>query len=197
MKKLYWRPRAVSKTALILISILSIGGMVLVENFQVTKQRSFYEEKIKATALMVSSMEVIREARLALGVPIDLDKDPTGSGMVGLPMSPTTSISGVLEAKQTSANPNFAGVVVDMLKRAGVEEGDTVAVGVSGSFPAINLATYCALEVLKVKPIIIASAAASQWGANIPELTWLDMEKAPLRPRPHLLPFRGGVHRGL
>lgn len=177
MKKLYWRPRAVSKTALILIAILSIGGIILVENFQVTKKRDNYEEKVKATELMIAGMEIIREARDALGYDIDYEKDPTGSGMIGLPMSATTSISGVLQAKQTSVNPNFAGVLVEMLKRAGVNEGDAVAVGVSGSFPAINLATYCALEAIKAKPIIIASAAASQWGANIPELTWLDMEK--------------------
>jgi poly-gamma-glutamate system protein len=177
MKKLYWRPRAVSKTALILIAILSIGGLLLIENYQVTKNRSFYEEKVKAAELAVAGMEVIREARDALGVTIDLDKDPTASGLVGLPMSATTSISGVLEAKQTSVNPNYAGVILDMLIRAGVKEGDTVAVGVSGSFPAINLAAYCAMEVLKVKPIVIASTAASQWGANIPDLTWLDMEK--------------------
>ncbi len=177
MKKIYWRPRAVSKTALILIAILSTGGLILVETVQVTKKRSFYEEKIKAAAMSVAGMEVIREARISLEVPIDPTKDPTGSGMIGIPMSPTTSISGILSAKQTSVNPNFAGVVVDMLKRAGVNEGDTVAVGVSGSFPAINLAVYAALEALKVKPIIISSTSASQWGANIPELTWLDMER--------------------
>ena len=177
MKKLYWRPRAVSKTALTLIAVLSAGGIILVENYQVSRKRSFYEEKLKATEIAISGQEVIREARDALGVPIDIEKDPTGSGLVGIPMSATTSISGVLESKQTSTNPNFAGVVVDMLKRAGVKEGDTVAVGVSGSFPAINLAVYSAIEALKLKPIVIASAAASQWGANIPELTWLDMEK--------------------
>ena len=51
-----------------------------------------------------------------------------------------------------------------------------VAVGLSGSFPAMNVAVYSALYELGVEPIIISSTAASQWGANDPNFTWLDME---------------------
>jgi poly-gamma-glutamate system protein len=64
-----------------------------------------------------------------------------------------------------------------MLKRADIKEGDVVAVGCSGSFPALNACVYAALETLKAKPIVIASASASQWGANVPDLMWLDMER--------------------
>ena len=35
-----------------------------------------------------------------------------------------------------------------MLKEAGVQEGDVVAVGLSGSFPALNICTYAACDVL-------------------------------------------------
>jgi poly-gamma-glutamate system protein len=86
-------------------------------------------------------------------------------------------LAGDLNAKQTTINPNFAAVVVELLRRAGVKEGDTVAIGCSGSFPALNLAVYAAVETLKVKPIVILSASSSQWGANQPELMWIDMER--------------------
>jgi poly-gamma-glutamate system protein len=75
-----------------------------------------------------------------------------------------------------------------MLHEADVKEGDTVAVGVSGSFPALNVSLYAAMATLRLEPIIIASASASQWGANHPFLLWLDMEKI-LHDR-KLFPFR-------
>jgi poly-gamma-glutamate system protein len=77
----------------------------------------------------------------------------------------------------TSTNPNFSAVVVDMLKEAGLEKNDVVAVAFTGSLPGINLAVHSALQTLKLKPIIITSVGASNWGANDPFYTWLDMEK--------------------
>ncbi|MFT7173832.1 MAG: poly-gamma-glutamate system protein [Paracoccaceae bacterium] len=177
MTKVYWRPRAVSKTALMLISVLSLGGLILVEHIRVEKKQDFHEEKLAAAEKATKAFSVIREARAATNHPIDLANDPANTGIIGIPMSPITSVAGALEAKNTSINPNFAAVIIDMLTEGGVKEGDTVAVGMSGSFPALNIAVCCALETMKAKPLVISSVAASQWGANVPELTWLDMER--------------------
>ena len=68
-------------------------------------------------------------------------------------------------------------MVVRLLNEAGVQRGDVVAVAASGSFPALNLATYSALEIMEVRGIIIVSAAASQWGANVPGMIWVDMTR--------------------
>ncbi len=177
MKNIYWRPRAVSRTALVLIAVGSLVALLLVENLKVIKNRPHHDQKMAAAKLAAEAMERIYYARLETGVPIDVATDPTQSGLIGLPMSAVTSISGALSAKQTSINPNFAAVIVEMLRRAEVEEGDIVACGLSGSFPALNICLYAALETLGVKPIVISSAAASQWGANVPDLLWLDMER--------------------
>ena len=177
MKKVYWRPKAVSRTGLLLIAATALVGLVLVENLKVVEQQPNYHQKLAAAQLAESAMQAIYYRRIELDPPIDYTTDPTGSGMVGLPMSPVTSISGDLTAKQTSVNPNFAAVVVDMLKKANVKKDDIVAVGVSGSFPALNTCVYAALETIEAKPIVIASAAASQWGANVPDLLWIDMER--------------------
>ena len=93
--------------------------------------------------------------------------------MIGTLISPVTSNSGHLAAKQGSLNPNFAAVVVSWLRSAGVGEGDYVAVGVSGSFPGFNTVVYAALQALNAKPLVISSASSSQWGANVPELLWI------------------------
>ncbi len=171
MRKVYWRPRAVSRTALFLIAGFSLVGLILVEVFKVNSERPFRKEKLAAATLAAEAMEAIFYAREEIGPEIDKGTDPTESGLVGLAMSPVTSVSGQLAAKQTSINPNFAAVIVDMLMRCDVKEGDLVGVGVSGSFPALNICVYSAIESLKLRPIVVASTSASQWGANVPDLT--------------------------
>ena len=135
MRKVYWRPRAVSRTALVLIAGYSLVGLILVEVYKVEAERPYIKEKLAATDLGLQAMDEIYYEREELGPEIDPTTDPTESGLIGLAMSPVTSVSGQLVAKQTSINPNFAAVIVDMLKRCDVNEGDVVAAGVSGSFP--------------------------------------------------------------
>jgi poly-gamma-glutamate system protein len=201
MKKIYWRPHRVSSMGLFLITLLSLGGLISVEHFKVKRRQRHYQEKLVAARLARNAMEVVKQERLRRKVPLDPEADPAQSGMIGISMSTVTTDTGFLPAKQTSVNPNFAAVLVDLLRRCEVKEGDLVAVGPSGSFPAMNISAYAAIQTLKLKPLIIASASASQWGANIPELLWIDMERI-LRDR-HIFPFRalaasrgGGDDRG-
>lgn len=177
MKKLYWRPSRVPRLILLIIALIAIGGMGAVEMFQVKKRQPYYRKKIKAAMIMKSGMEVLRQYRIRTVGPIDRDIDPANSGLIGRPASPITSTDGYLKSKQTSVNPNWAAVMVQLMKRAGVQEGDVVAMGFSGSFPAINLAALAAAEALKVRVAAVSSVSGSTWGANIPAFTWLDMER--------------------
>jgi hypothetical protein len=177
MKSIYWRPRAVSRPALLLIALISLAGLSIVERWKVSNQQPYFVEKTAAARLAQDAFSVVKAARTDVGPRIDRIIDPSESGLIGLPMSPVTSVWGEVAAKQTSVNPNFAAVVVDMLKEAGVRENDTVAIGVSGSFPALNICTYAACETLKLRALVISSASASQWGANVPALLWPDMER--------------------
>ena len=177
MKKIYWRPRYVSRTALLLITAISLGGLLVVEFNPVTVRQNYLDEKLAASQLAAKCMQQIKTERLRRNLAIDPENDPAESGLIGLAISPATSTYGMLQAKQVSVNPNFAAVIVDMLKSVGVEKGDLVATGYSGSFPAINVCVVSALETLGARPIGISSAAASQWGANLPDYLWLDMEK--------------------
>lgn len=177
MKKVYWRPRNVSRVVLVLLAVLSVAGLAAVERFRVHARQPYYQEKIAASQLAKRAMDHLLLERRQLSIEIDPEADPLQSGLIGAPMSPVTSDPGVLSAKQTTINPNWAAVIVEMLREAGVQPGDTVAVGCSGSFPALNVSTYAAIETLNVRPVVIASAAASQWGANIPGFLWIDMER--------------------
>lgn len=177
MKRVYWRPKNVSRTALLLISAFAIGGLTLVEALPVMNQQPYMRLKMDAAHLAKEAFDVIATARMRSGTEIRYDIDPTGSGLLGLPTSSVTSLPGSLADKQMTVNPNFAAAIVQMLKEAGVQKDDAVAVGVSGSFPALNVCAYAALETIEARPIVIGSGASSSWGANVPELLWLDMER--------------------
>ncbi|MCC6746024.1 MAG: poly-gamma-glutamate system protein [Deltaproteobacteria bacterium] len=202
MKKLYWRPSKVSRTVLALVALLSLAGIAAVERLQKRTKQPYLKEKLAAARLAQQALAVLKTERLHRQLPVDRELDPAETGLIGLAMSPITSNSGLLASKQTSANPNWAAVIVQMLKKAGVREGEAIAVGASGSFPALNVAVYAAAQALKLKPVVVTSVSASQFGANIPGFTWLDMEQV-LFDR-HVFSFRsvgaslGGVEdRGL
>ena len=174
---LMWRPGRASRGVLVLVAAISLLGYLLVESLPEKTRKRHYRQKRKAAKAMAQGMEVIRQARLSLFGRIDLEHDPNGSGMIGSGLTPITSKTGVLSAKITGANPNFAAIMVHLYKRAGLKEGDVVAMAFSGSFPSLNLAALAAAETLELVPIPITSVSASRWGANDPQLTWLDMER--------------------
>lgn len=202
MKKLYWRPSGASRVALILIALVSLGCLGMVQGLPSKSRQKHHSQKLAAATLARNAMRVIKDEKLNRGILVDSEADPTGTGMIGVSVSATTSNTGYLDAKQLSTNPNFAAVVVHLLKLAGAEPGDTVAVGMSGSFPALNISTLAAIKTLKLEPIVISSVASSGWGANDPGFGWLDMEETLTKSQ--LLSFRsvassrGGIDdRGL
>ena len=176
MRGMYWKPEGASQVQRALVAALAVVGLVAVEVFPSEEQQPHYAEKMLAARTAKDALDVIRDASERRGLHLRPKTDPAGSRMIGEVLSPITSGSGSLVSKQTSVNPNFAAVLVQWLKELGIKSGDVVAVGVSGSFPSMNVAVYSALHELGIEPIIISSTAASQWGANDPNFTWLDME---------------------
>ncbi|HUG90861.1 MAG TPA: poly-gamma-glutamate system protein [Planctomycetaceae bacterium] len=177
MNALYWRPRKLSRPALGGLALATVAALLCVEMFRQEAPQPWHAEKVAAAERAVRAMRALKHERLRRGHPIAIEFDPAETGLVGDLLTPVTSISGHLQSKQTSVNPNFAAIVVDLLARAGLERGDCVAVGYSGSFPAVNVCVCAALEELRLKPVIVASAAASQFGANFPDFMWIDMER--------------------
>ncbi len=177
MRRIYWRPKKISRTVLMVLAVLALAGLATVELVKTQTRQPLYREKMRAAKTAKVAFDAIKAERLTRGYVMDPTIDTAMTGLVGVAMSDVTSNSGHLGAKRTSINPNFAAIAVHLLHRAGVEEGDHVAVGLSGSFPALNICVLAALEAMKVHPVVISSASASQWGANNPDLLWLDMER--------------------
>jgi poly-gamma-glutamate system protein len=128
-----------------------------------------------AAKIMSRALVEVKQYRSDLGIPINKTDDPNQTGLIGEYFSETTTTIGNLEAKRTTINPNFAALMVNLLSKSGVRNGDTIAIGASGSFPALILATLSAVKAMNLKPIIITSLGASMWGANHPRMTWLDI----------------------
>lgn len=165
-----------STFVLSVIGIISIGLFALVERTKKNRLEDWNQEKISASQLSKKAMDHLKNINIKDQVFIDNINDPNESGLIGVEYTPITTGTGSLPIKLATTNPNFAAVIVQLLKEAGLKEGDCVAMCMTGSFPAMNISALAALQTLKIKPIIITSITASSWGANDPENTWVDME---------------------
>ena len=131
---------------------------------------------IDASQTMSEAMDVLKEYREEKNLGIDASSDVNRTGIIGIKSSPISTTLGNLEAKRTTANPNFAGLLVLLLRRAGVHSKDVIAVSASGSFPGLILAVLSAAKTMDLEPLFLTSIGASQWGANHPDFHWLHMQ---------------------
>jgi poly-gamma-glutamate system protein len=131
---------------------------------------------MEAARLAQVAENCLKNYRLQNGIFIDAVNDPNQTALIGQEYTLVTTDRGYIDAKLSSTNPNFAAVILQLLKDAGAEEDDNIAVAFTGSFPGLNIATLAAIETLKLNPIIITSVGSSNYGANDPYFTWLDME---------------------
>ena len=168
--------RAKSNIVLSVLSLLSLLAFIAVENGKVDMKQEWYTEKLEAAQLSELAARQLKSFRLENSVFIDVINDPNQTALIGQEYTMITTDRGYIDSKLSATNPNFAAVVVQLLKDAGVEEDDNVAVALSGSFPGLNISVFADLETLKVNPIVITSVGASNYGANDPYFTWLDME---------------------
>ncbi len=177
MKKIYWRTHYMAQSIVVFVCLFSLAALAMVEYFKKPVPQKFYSQKLAAAALANQAMVAIKTSRQRKKLPIDTELDPQKSGLIGISSSSITAGQGNLLSTQTSINPNIAALVIEWGKQAGLKRGDTVAIGLTGSFPALNISVLAAVKTLGLQPIIIASATSAQWGANIPGLSWLEMQK--------------------
>jgi len=172
-----FRSGRVSRLTLVGLAIFSILIFVLAESTARPEKQPYFEKKLKAANLAQLAQVAIRDYSKSLGLKIDLQNDPYQTGLIGLERTPITTDRGIINSKILSVNPNFAAAFVELLLKAKVKKHDTVAVGMTGSLPGWNVSFLAACKVLEINPLIISSVGSSDWGANIPGLTWLDMER--------------------
>jgi len=173
---LSWRLDNRRRFILLLLAVSALLMQLVLDATRTPTRQRDYDLKLEAATLAERAFDAVRSHRGLDGASLDLVNDPAGTGLIGPEISLITNAAGDLEAKLTSLNPNFAAVLVQYFRQAGLVPGDLVAVAVSGSFPGMNICLFAALEAMDLRPVVVTSVGASNWGANSPEFTWLDME---------------------
>ncbi|MCK4357448.1 MAG: poly-gamma-glutamate system protein [Candidatus Cloacimonetes bacterium] len=169
-------PSAKSKLSLVILLLVAIILFIWSYKSRVFIEEKYFEEKLSAAQLMQEAEQVIREFRLSQNVFIDENNDPNKTALIGEKETKITTDRGSLESKLTTLNPNFGAVIVDYFKKAKLKKGDLVAVSLTASMPALNIAVMSAAKVLDLDLVIISSVGASMFGATDPDFTWLDIE---------------------
>jgi len=172
-----FRPAIQRIEVLVAMALVSLVVFYTASSLTLQVKQPAYELKVAAAQRMAHAMELLKDSRGKAAIFMDDINDPNETGLIGRQFTYITTDEGDLDSKISVLDPNVAAMIVDYLNQAGVTRGDTVAVTFTGSMPGGNLAVVCALEEMGVFPLILASVGASQWGANIEDFTWLDMEK--------------------
>ncbi|MFV9971365.1 MAG: poly-gamma-glutamate system protein [Francisella endosymbiont of Hyalomma scupense] len=174
MKTIYWHRKFLSRYIIVFLSAFMIISLYIVEKNLVVETKG-YTQKLAAAELANDAFALTQRFFISKGYLCKTMGDVSCTGLIGLSMTEITTDSGDLYAKRSSVNPNMAAIFVEWLSELDLKEGDTVAVQATGSYPAIDTAMLAAIKTLKLKPLIIFSAGASQFGANRPGFTWPDI----------------------
>ena len=179
MERFVFKPVIQKTRTLVLMAIVNLLLVFWAFNSKVIDKSPGYNEKIEAANTMNKGLKILEKYQREENNIDQPDNaiDPNGTRLIPKEESPIRSANGKLLDKQAALKPNFAGIVVDLLIKAGLTKGDTVAACITGSLPGANLALYSATKAMGLNLFVITSVAASTWGATDPEFTWLDMEK--------------------
>lgn len=172
-----YRPSLKSGRSLIVLFLLSVVLFYIAQSSYVHVKTDNYDLKVAASQLMKAAMDSLKTELNNRNIEIDPIDDPLETGLIGTRLSSITTDRGLLSEKRAAVNPNLAAIFVEELGKLGLQAGDVVAVGLTGSNPAVNLALFAALQTMDVEPKSIVALSSASYGANRPELTWLDIER--------------------
>jgi poly-gamma-glutamate system protein len=169
------RPGAVR--LIVSASVVSAAAWLLLLLLSPAPQIPWSAEMLAAAARTRDAGAIVAQAARAAGVMMPPVLDPNRTGLIGPPYSELLTTTGQLEAKRTTTNPDVAGLIAHLLRRAGAQAGDAVAVGASASFPALLIASVVAAEELGVYPVVILSLGSSSYGASNPDFDLLHIDQ--------------------
>jgi len=159
----------------VLAGVVSLLAWVLLQSFAPGAAIPWTGTMQEAARRMERALVATSAHCAEMGIEVDRLLDPNGTCLIGPELSELFTSLGQLEAKRTTTNPDMAGLIVHLLEEAGVGKGDRVAVGSSGSFPALLVATLAAIDALEIQPVVTLSLGASSYGATRPDFHLLDL----------------------
>ena len=171
-----YRPSLKSNRSLIILLLLAILLFYIAQTSYIKVRTDNYDAKLASAQLMKAAIDSLTAELHNRNIELDPIDDPLQTGLIGIRLSSITTDRGLLSEKRAALNPNLAAIFVEELSKLKLMPGDYIAVGITGSNPAVNIALYSALQVMELNPKIIVALSSASYGANRPELTWLDIE---------------------
>ena len=159
-----------------LLAALAVASVFLAAVMLTARQEKgrTADEQLAAARIMAETEEYLKLKMQALGITAQ-PEDLNSTFLIGPEVTELTTTNGSVEAKRTSLVPDMAAMMVLFYDRAGLKEGDTVAIGTSGSFPGLALASIAAAQTMGLKTKVIASLGASMYGATRVEFNIFDI----------------------
>lgn len=159
-----------------LLSMLAILvlGTTLVFMSAEAKEDEYEALQVGAAERMMKAEAYLKERILEKGIEIELT-DINQTALVGPEFTELTTTPGDEKAKRSALNPQFASLLIRYFKRAGLEEGDPIAIGVTGSFPGFVIASLTAATEMKLDTRLIVSCGSSMHGATRVEYNVFDI----------------------
>lgn len=165
-------------TRLALVALMALAAVLsfdVIAYHQV--ERTDRNAMLQATELARDWFELVCEEKQQRGIVAEIRTGIEFQELLGAEFTPVTTTLGSLEAKELSTNPAFAALVLRLIHEAGLDSTARIGVTLSGSFPALGIATLAALDVLGTEVILTSSLGASSYGANQPGALWIDYEQ--------------------
>lgn len=154
---------------LLLALLILLAGIFIAQALRTLERQPWYDQALAAATKAQYAQDALRRYIVSNNLPI-LPEDLNRTGLIGPEWTDLTTSLGQLEAKRTSLNPDFAALILSFYSQAGLKENDVVAIGASGSFPALSIAAISAANEMKLRSNVIASIGASMYGATRPEM---------------------------
>ncbi len=168
MKKVHFKAK-IRWPYLLLALAIGVSGFAATWLSREKEYTAYADVQRAAAERMQRGEAILLDVVLEEGIAIE-EIDLNQTGLIGPEWTPLTTTPGIEEAKRTALDPNFAALLVRYFKGAGLEAGDRVAVGTSGSFPGLLMATLCAATEMELDVNVIASFGSSMYGATRLEL---------------------------
>ena len=169
-----FRPQIQKTQVLVIMALISTCLLYFVSNSKTYINNFNVDKKHLAVDIMKKSIDIINYDNEISSY------DVYRTGLIGEKNSDITTIlstdDSFLESKIATTSPNFSAFVIDLFEESNLQQGDTIAITMTGSFPGANIAVLSACKAMEIYPIIISSVGASSWGANNINQSWIDIE---------------------
>ncbi|MDY6073430.1 MAG: poly-gamma-glutamate system protein [Eubacteriales bacterium] len=158
--------------------IALIIALDLLLGFYLSASSSFkyllpYADTMRAAAMrMQNCLDIIKNHCKENNIAFE-EEDLNSTGLIGPEWTNLTTSLGIVEAKRTALQPDWAALITKYYIEAGLEKADKVFAGFSGSFPGLCIASICAANELDLDIKIIPSIGSSMYGSTREELNIL------------------------